>query len=270
MFSQVHVVDFEDGEMGEGVVVVVDDDGGGRGARGAGRTDKKYLFVVSQGVKVEVTGLPHSILHSSTTSTSTIDLLDSTRQRFGVISSYTQVISAGEVTLHLSGHGEGSTECGSDGVVVAASPVVKCAVVEPLPVDGCFHRDMLGRSDRDIHIIEVTNSNRSVVVELLGDGGSGGGGGSIGVLRNITLVLRAAHSTAWQLVTTQLHGTVTLLVGGEDQVENTSVPGGARVAVVVRREDLPVTLDQLLLTVLTSIGPSNIPTPRHRHHPPSA
>nr|QLM00227.1 transforming growth factor beta receptor 3 [Scylla paramamosain] len=114
---------------------------------------------------------------------------------------------------------------------------------------------MLGRSDRDIHIIEVTNSNRSVVVELLGDGGSGGGGGSIGVLRNITLVLRAAHSTAWQLVTTQLHGTVTLLVGGEDQVENTSVPGGARVAVVVRREDLPVTFDQLLLTVLTSIGP---------------
>ncbi|XP_045596803.2 LOW QUALITY PROTEIN: transforming growth factor beta receptor type 3 [Procambarus clarkii] len=217
----------------------------------------KHLLLVSGEDQVRGRDLRYSVAHQHTLSED--DLIPSTHTRFGFVTSYTRVPLANTIILHLPKDDESDEGCGTE--VQDDSPVANCFVSVEQPISGCYHHNMLGESHRDIHIIEVdgsSNSNGSLVLAVVGNGeGDGRGftiGGGKGVERNITLVLRTSRPTTWSLRATSLQGTITLLVGGGDQVENTSVSGPG-VMVEVRRFDVPATFDQLILTVLTRVGP---------------
>ncbi|KAK4329082.1 hypothetical protein Pmani_000541, partial [Petrolisthes manimaculis] len=241
----------------------------------------KHLFMVSGEDKVRGRGVGYSVgrwqvsegLSSGRWGGS---LVEAAREKFGFVTSFTRLRRANKVILsltHGADEGEGADdECEARAGVVLDeeggqdSRVAQCFMSVEQPVEGCFHYNMLGQNDKDIHIIEVegsSNMNGSVTLWLVG-GRTGGwkvtSGDSVG--RNMTLVLRASRPTTWSLRTAALHGTITLLVVGSDQVENTSVSGagaggdGARgVKVEVRREDEPAGFEDLIMMVLRSEGP---------------
>ncbi|ROT80430.1 hypothetical protein C7M84_000825 [Penaeus vannamei] len=195
--------------------------------------------------EVRGSNLRYSIAHRQRLSEES--LIPTMTRKFGFVTSYTRAPRANKVILELSEDDESGPGCGID--IKEDSPVSKCITSIEQPISG------------DIHIIEVdgsSNENGSLVLEVTGKGERGGSsigqGGSTSVERNITFVLRTSRPTTWSLHATSLQGTITLLVGGGDQVENTSVSGPG-VMVEVKRIEVPATFDQLILTVLTTIGP---------------
>ncbi|KAK8741772.1 hypothetical protein OTU49_002394, partial [Cherax quadricarinatus] len=217
----------------------------------------KHLLLVNGEDEVRDSNLQYSVVRQQQLSEE--ELISSTEQKFGFITSYTRVALANTILLHLPQDDESDEGCDTE--IKDESPVAQCYVSVEQPISGCYHHNMLGENDRDIHIIEVdgsSNSNGSLVLAVVGSGEGGSRGLSLasgrGIERNITLVLRTSRPTTWSLHATSLQGTITLLVGGGDQVENTSVSGPG-VMVEVRRFDVPATFDQLILTVLTSVGP---------------
>ncbi|XP_069990405.1 transforming growth factor beta receptor type 3 [Penaeus vannamei] len=217
----------------------------------------KSIILVSGDDEVRGSNLRYSIAHRQRLSEES--LIPTMTRKFGFVTSYTRAPRANKVILELSEDDESGPGCGID--IKEDSPVSKCITSIEQPISGCYHHNMLGENDRDIHIIEVdgsSNENGSLVLEVTGKGERGGSsigqGGSTSVERNITFVLRTSRPTTWSLHATSLQGTITLLVGGGDQVENTSVSGPG-VMVEVKRIEVPATFDQLILTVLTTIGP---------------
>ncbi|XP_064090402.1 transforming growth factor beta receptor type 3-like [Macrobrachium nipponense] len=249
--SRIALVLFSSRERGAPVVFTVT-------AQGLAN-DTKHVFLVSGEDEVRGSNLRYSIAHKQRPTKE--NLISSIEHKFGFVSSYTRVPKANKIILQLPADDE--TGPGCDANVADTSPTADCFISIEQPVDGCYHHNMLGENDRDIHIIEVdgsSNSNGSLVLSVVGssDGGTraigmAGGNGFV-VERNITLVLRTSRPTTWSLHAANIQGTITLLVGGGDQVENTSVPGPG-VIVEVRRLDVPATFDQLILTVLTNVGP---------------
>ncbi|KAG7161260.1 Transforming growth factor beta receptor type 3-like [Homarus americanus] len=216
-----------------------------------------HLFLVSGEDEVRGSNLRYSVAHQQRVPQE--DLISSTQRKFGFVTSYTRAPQANTIALHLPNDEEADGDCNME--VKDDSPVANCFMSVEQPISGCYHHNMLGENNRDIHIIEVdgsSNSNGSLVLSVVGssEGGSGdvSAGGGREVERNITLVLRTSRPTTWSLHATSLQGTITLLVGGRDQVENTSVSGPG-VVVKVERINVPASFDGLILTVLTSVGP---------------
>ncbi|KAK7069639.1 hypothetical protein SK128_007606, partial [Halocaridina rubra] len=220
-------------------------------------SDMKHTFLVSGEDEVRGSNLRYSSTHSHLLTED--NLIQAVENDFGFVSSYTRAPKANKIILHLPAENETGNGC--DATVSEDSPSADCFISIEQTVVGCYHHNMLGENDRDIHIIEVggsSNLNGSLVLSVLGseDGGARtlSKRGSSVVERNITLVLRTSRPTTWSFHAANLQGTITLLVGGRDQVENTSVPGPG-IIVEVRRLDVPATFDQLILTVLTNVGP---------------
>ncbi|XP_071519863.1 transforming growth factor beta receptor type 3-like [Panulirus ornatus] len=220
-------------------------------------TNATHTFLVSGEDEVRGSNLQYSVAHQPHLPEE--NLIPSVERKFGFVTSYTHVPQANTIFLQLPHDVESGEGCNTE--VKDNSPVADCFISQEQPISGCYHHNMLGENDRDIHIIEVdgsSNSNGSLVLAVVGNSEGSNGDSSTGngkkVERNITLVLSTSRPTTWSLHTTSLQGTITLLVGGGDQVENTSVSGPG-VMVEVQTVDVPATFDQLVLTVLTSVGP---------------
>ncbi|CAL4068043.1 unnamed protein product, partial [Meganyctiphanes norvegica] len=176
-------------------------------------------------------------------------------EKLGFVTSYTRASRANKIIITLPEESRNGPGCMVG--VTSMSPVASCFISTKQPVQGCYHHNMLGLNNNDIHIIEVegsSNVNGSLLLSIIGSSDILSGSPNGIVERNMTLVLRSSRPTTWSLHTATLQGTITLLMGGEDQVENSSVSGPG-VVLEVRRIEVPTPYDQMMISVLTTVGP---------------
>ncbi|XP_076064363.1 transforming growth factor beta receptor type 3-like [Oratosquilla oratoria] len=221
-------------------------------AQGAANSLQHLLLVIG-GNEVRGNNVQYRIAHHPQVPEE--DLIEFVNEEFGFITSLTRAPTANKLEIDLDSKViENSEKFGCDANVSAASLVSKCFTSIEQPVEGCFHYNMLGVNSNDIHIIQLNGSSdasNNIILAVVG--GSERNANSV-VERNLTLVLQASRPTTWDLHAENLHGTITLLVGGGGQVENTSV-SGTGLQVKVRKFEAPAMFDQLILKVLTNIGP---------------
>ncbi|CAL4251652.1 unnamed protein product, partial [Meganyctiphanes norvegica] len=176
-------------------------------------------------------------------------------EKLGFVTSYTRASRANKIIITLPEESRNGPGC--EVGVTSMSPVASCLISTKEPVQGCYHHNMLGLNNKDIHIIEVegsSNENGSLMLSIIGSSDILSGSPNGIVERNMTLVLRSSRPTTWSLHTATLQGTITLLMGGEDQVENSSVSGPG-VVLEVKRNEVPTRFDQMMISVATTVGP---------------